>query len=108
MLYAEVRVPKPWNPGFFDGGKNPAERADVFRLGLLWTEPMEGVDYQVLGFAAEWGNARYYSGISFESVFLDSLYQQSVRTRSCIAHKLFPLFYVYFSTIGFVSHKISS
>ena len=29
MLYAEVRVPKPWNPGFFDGGKNPAERADV-------------------------------------------------------------------------------
>ena len=55
MLYAEVRVPKPWNPGFFDGGKNPAERADVFRLGLLWTEPMEGVDYQVLGFAAEWG-----------------------------------------------------
>lgn len=75
MLYAEVRVPKPWNPGFFDGGKNPAERADVFRLGLLWTEPMEGVDYQVLGFAAEWGNARYYSGISFESVFLDSLYR---------------------------------
>lgn len=75
MLYAEVRVPKPWHPGFFDGLKNPAERVEGFRMGLLWTEPMEGVDYQVLGFAAEWGNARYYSGVTFESVFLDSLYR---------------------------------
>jgi len=74
-LFADVRVPKPWNPGFFDGEKNPAQRISSFRMGLLWTEPMEGVDYEVLGFASEWGNDRFYVGMDYSSAFLDSLYR---------------------------------
>ncbi|MBP5247720.1 MAG: hypothetical protein J6Z31_07670 [Fibrobacter sp.] len=74
-LFADVRVPEPWNPGFFDGEKNPAQRISAFRMGILWTEPMEGADYEVLGFAAEWGNSFYYVGMDFSSAFLDSLYR---------------------------------
>ena len=74
-LFADVRVPEPWNPGYFDGEKNPAQRISAFRMGILWTEPMEGAGYEVLGFAAEWGNSRYYVGMDFSSAFLDSLYR---------------------------------
>lgn len=75
ILFADVRVPEPWNPGFFDGEKNPARRISAFCMGILWTEPMEDADYEVLGFAAEWGNSRYFVGMDFSSSFLDSLYR---------------------------------
>lgn len=75
-LWADVRVPEPWNPGWFDVlGKNPARKSSGFKLGLLWTEPMEGVDYEVFGLFSEWGNDRYRLGASFASSFLDSLYR---------------------------------
>ena len=75
-LFADVRIPEPWNPGWFDLlGKNPARKASGFKLGLVWTEPMEGVDYEVFGVFSEWGNSRYRLGTSLASSFLDSLYR---------------------------------
>lgn len=75
-LFADVRVPKPWNPGFFEClGANPARTLSGFDLGFVWTEPMEGVDYEVFGFASEWGNGRYRLEASFASSFLDSLFR---------------------------------
>ncbi len=75
-LWADVRLPEPWNPGWFDFlGKNPARNVSGFKIGLLWTEPMEGVDYEVFGLFSEWGNGRFRSGASFASSFLDSLYR---------------------------------
>lgn len=75
-LWAEIRIPEPWNPGWFDVlGKNPSRKASGFRLGLVWTEPMEGVEYEAFGIFSEWGNLRYRLGASFTSSFLDSLYR---------------------------------
>ncbi len=75
-LWADVRLPEPWNPGWFDLlGKNPARTVSGFNLGILWTEPMEGVDYEVFGLFSEWGNGRYRLGASLASSFLDSLYR---------------------------------
>lgn len=75
-LFADVRVPKPWNPGQFEClGANPARTFSGFDLGFVWTEPMEGVDYEVFGFASEWGNGRYRLEASLASSFLDSLFR---------------------------------
>lgn len=75
-LFADVRIPDPWNPGWFEFlGKNPARKASGFKLGILWTEPMEGVDYDVVGIVSEWGNSHYRLGASFAGSFLDSLYR---------------------------------
>ncbi len=75
-LFADVRIPEPWNPGWFELlGKNPARKASGFQLGLVWTEPMEGVDYEVFGLFSEWGNSHYRLGAFLASSFLDSLYR---------------------------------
>ena len=67
-VFAEVRIPEPWAPGRWDSARNPARMQNGFRLGLLWTEPMENLDYEVFGFAAEWGTEAY----RFKAVFASS------------------------------------
>lgn len=75
-VLSDVRIPHPEDPGFFDAlGENPASRFSGLRLGLVWTHPMEGVDYETFGFFSEWGGSRYRIGASFASSFLDSLYR---------------------------------
>ncbi|MDY3922552.1 MAG: hypothetical protein SOZ02_10395 [Hallerella porci] len=73
--FADVRVPLPWSAGIWETDANPAKKWEGFRLGLLWTEPMEDVDYEVVGFAAEWGGKRYRLQTVFVSAFLDSIYR---------------------------------
>ena len=74
-VFAEVRIPEPWAPGRWDSARNPARMQNGFRLGLLWTEPMENLDYEVFGFAAEWGTEAYRFKAVFASSFLDSIYR---------------------------------
>lgn len=76
---ADVLIPKPDAPGLFDEfSKNPAVRYRGLRIGLVWTEPMEGVDYEVAMLAAEWGNGTYRFEASFADSFLDSLYRSEL------------------------------
>ncbi len=76
VLLADVRVPKPWNPGWFGPfAESPGVRLSGLRLGILWTEPMEGVDCDAIGFFAEWGNFAYRLAASYVHTSLDSIYR---------------------------------
>lgn len=73
--FADLRVPAPWTPGWFDLlGENPAQKREEFLLGALWTEPMENVDFSGIGVIACWGNGRYAAKTSFVHSALDSIY----------------------------------
>lgn len=76
VLLADVRIPKPWNPGWFGAfAENPGVKFSGLRLGILWTEPMEGVDCDAVGFFAEWGNLSYRLAASYAHTSLDSIYR---------------------------------
>lgn len=76
VLFADIRIPKPWNPGWFGPfGSSPAQRFSGLRLGISWTEPMDGVNCDGFGFFSEWGWRKYRLGASFAHTSLDSIYR---------------------------------
>lgn len=73
---ADLRIPQPWTPGWFDLlGENPAQKRENFLLGTLWTEPMADIDFSGVGLIAAWGNGRYAARTSFVHSGLDSIYR---------------------------------